>query len=130
MNFDIHVERAISPNIVDFRVEAWDKKQRIAAFYVRRVDTSKGYLNVLQQIAEQAPKCCNDFTVTHTRWNNEGTPYQRRISEWIEHCPHHIGIGFPAYHVSGTKKDDDRMFECTYCGCVFPESQGIEVDSR
>jgi hypothetical protein len=139
MNISIEIERRLSPTCVDYRVEAVEGGKTVAAFYVQRVDPTAGVLAVLRRIADHGPDCCNDFTVTHTRWANVGTPYKRRISEWVEHCPHHIGIGFPAYHIGYGSNlfhlavdadKEERYFECTYCGCVFPESKGIEVDRR
>jgi hypothetical protein len=134
MKFAIEPVHTRKDERVDFHVEALVGKDRVASFYVQAVDESKGWMAVLQQIVEQAPNCCQDFAVTHARWAKEGTPYSRRMSEWIEHCPHHLGIGFPAYHVATLCRThpatEEAMFECTYCGCVFPESRGIEVDRR
>jgi hypothetical protein len=134
MKVEINCEKKHSRFNADFRVQAYVGEERVAAFYAQRVDTERGWLAVLQQIVEQAPNCCQDFVVTHARWAKEGMPYSRRMSEWVEHCPHHLGIGFPAYHVATLCRthttDEERMFECTYCGCVFPESRGIEVDRR
>jgi len=65
-------------NKVDFHVEAYEskgEKSRIASFYVQAVEPSTGWLGVLQQIVEQAPNCCQDFAVTHARWEKEGLPY-------------------------------------------------------
>lgn len=128
MNFDIHLERQHSPTCADYRVEVQERGKKIAAFYAQRVDPSKGYLSLLQQIAEDAPNCCNDFAVTHARWEKEGTPYKRRMSEWKAYCPHHLGVGFPAYHIETV--EGERIFECTYCGCTFPQSRGQECDDR
>ena len=148
MKFQIDPVHVRKDDKVDFHVEALERNGhdflRTASFYVQAVDTSKGWLSVLQQIVEDAPDCCQDFAVTHARWEKEGTPHQRRMSEWVEHCPHHLGVGFPAYHVgygpqpvlSPVSKaehkyhEGERLFECTYCGCVFPEARGIEVDRR
>jgi hypothetical protein len=138
MKFTIEPVHTRKDDKVDFHVEALEGNGhdflRTASFYVQGVDTSGGWLSILQQIVEDAPDCCQDFAVTHARWEKEGTPHQRRMSEWIEHCPHHLGIGFPAYHVATKCRThppgEERMFECTYCGCVFPESRGIEVDRR
>jgi hypothetical protein len=137
MKFAIEPEHVRKDGKVDFHVEAYegkDEESRIASFYAQAVDPSGGWLAVLQQIVEKAPNCCQDFAVTHQRWAKEGLPYSRRMSEWVSHCPHHIGIGFPAYHVATLCRthpaSEEAMFECTYCGCVFPESKGIEVDRR
>jgi hypothetical protein len=137
MKFAIEPVHVRKDGKTDLHVEAYegkDETSRVASFYVQAVDESKGWMAVLQQIVEQAPNCCQDFAVTHARWAKEGTPYRRRMSEWVEHCPHHLGIGFPAYHVATLCRThtsgEERMFECTYCGCVFPESRGIEVDRR
>lgn len=128
MRFDIHLEREHSPTCADYRVEVKQRDTRIAAFYAQRVDPSKGYLSLLQQIAAAAPNSCNDFAVTHARWHREGSPHNRRMSEWKAYCPHHLGVGFPAYHVA--YDGEERVFECTYCGCTFPESRGQECDDR
>jgi len=139
MKFTIEPVHTRKDGRVDFHVEVREGKgvdiaSCKASFFVQGVDTVEGWLSVLKRIVEDAPDCCQDFGVTHYRWGVEGTPYQRRMSEWIEHCPHHLGIGFPAYHVATRCRthtnEEERMFECTYCGCVFPESRGIEVDRR
>ncbi len=57
MNFDIKVEKAIDNTMVDFRVEAFMGKDRIAAFYAQHIDVTKGWLSTLQQIAAKAPNC-------------------------------------------------------------------------
>ncbi len=139
MRFEITPVHVRANGAVDFHVEVRegsgvDIASCKASFYVQDVDESKGWFSVLQQIVEDAPDCCQDFAITHRRWAIEGTPYKRRISEWVEYCPHHLGIGFPAYHIGYKDEDNpkkkERLFECTYCGCIFPESRGIEVDSR
>lgn len=71
---------------------------------------------------------CKDFDETHQRWEKEGTPYQRRMTERVKYCPHHFGIAFPGYHIA-TYADGDH-FECTYCGCDFTEAQSAEPDKR
>jgi hypothetical protein len=133
MKFEIEAVRERAPESVDYYVQAFDGPEKVAAFYAVRVDSRKGWLSVLQQITADAPDRCHDFDVTHARWAKDGTPYMRRCSEWKGYCPHHIGIGFTGYHVGylneGTP-EQERIFECTYCGCRFPESSGIEVDRR
>lgn len=138
MKFAIDPVHVRKDGKVDFHVEASEgnghDQIRVASFYVQAVEASDGWLAILQKIAEKAPDQCQDFAVTHARWEKVGLPYSRRMSEWVEHCPHHIGVGFPAYHVATLCRThphgEERMFECTYCGCVFPESKGIEVDRR
>lgn len=71
---------------------------------------------------------CEDFAVTHARWEKDGAPYTRRMTEQVRYCPHHFGIAFPGYHISTT--DDVAEFECTYCGCTFNELQAAEADKR
>lgn len=50
------------------------------------------------------------------------------ITTWIEYCPKHIGVGFPGNHIG--YRDSERLFQCTFCGHRFTQSEGIEVDPR
>ena len=62
-------------------------------------------------------------------------PYKNRITEMVAYCPKHIGVGFAAYHIGyveigGPAGERERLFGCSFCGHQFPESQGMECDSR
>jgi hypothetical protein len=123
--------------LADFRIEvdeknyANDKEERVAAFHVTNRKGDLSWLPLLAEIVEKAPDCCQDFDVTHRRWAKEGRPYERRMSEWKAYCSQH-SIGFPGYHIGYTeyKGKKERLFECSYCGCTFPESRGMECDER
>jgi hypothetical protein len=57
-------------------------------------------------------------------------PFLQRLSEYVAYCPHHIGIGFPGVHIAYVERSNEKVYQCTFCSQIFPESQGIEVDKR
>jgi hypothetical protein len=138
LEITIHtVKESSKTGLADFKVEveeknyADDSKEKVAAFYVTHRKADLPWLQLLAEIVEKAPHCCNDFDVTHRRWEKEGTPYSRRMSEWKAYCSQH-SVGFAGYHIGYTMYEGkkERLFECSYCGCTFPESRGMECDER
>jgi hypothetical protein len=131
------VKESPKTGLADFRVEVAEKNYANdavtmpAAFYVTGREADMPWLPLLKEIVKKAPDCCNDFDITHRRWAKEGRPHDRRMSEWTAYCSHH-SIGFPGYHIGYTrhKGKKERLFECSYCGCTFPYSRGMECDER
>jgi hypothetical protein len=124
-------EFAKAPSIVDYRIEVTENGEMTSAVYFQHADRKWDWPTLLKKVLEKLPNLCNDFDVTHRRWKKDGTPHTRRMTEWTAYCSHH-SVGFPGYHIGYTKYKGkkERLFECSYCGCTFPESRGMECDRR